>query len=112
MPEASTTIISEIIQSPATIGFVGSVVVAVIGGFISYGVAKKTTKDEIRQIRSKFVEKLYEKRMELYPPLWQIADEIYGPRKKHKSPEEIVKRNQGECLDKLRKWRRNSSGYM
>ena len=96
----------------ALIGFIGSVIVAVISAIVSFIVAKKTTKDEVRKVQSKFVEKLYEKRIELYPELWKISDRIYGPRKKYKTVEETVRRNQKECLTELRSWKRNSGGFM
>lgn len=89
----------------ALIGFFGSIVV-------SYIIAKRTTKNEVRKVQSKFVEKLYEKRIKLYPELWKISDRIYGPREKYKTVEEIKKRNQKECLSELRSWKRNSGGFV
>ena len=50
--------------------------VAIISALISYLVARITTKNEIRKVQSEFTQKLYEKRLELYPRLLNLTQDI------------------------------------
>jgi len=87
----------------------------IISGVVSLFVAKWTAKNEQNKIHQENSKLLLQKRMEIYPELWESVSKIFGSRimkNKNKNPEKIIKRNKDECLHLIRIWRNKNGMFL
>lgn len=101
-------------------------ILAIIGAIISFFVTQWKWKNEFSQ-KEKSLKKMIEneqnkihqdnsklllqKRMEIYPELWEIVSSIYGFSAKHLGDEKIKLRNK-DCLFKMRQWRKKHGIFL